>query len=145
LINRSTAISAGICIVLSVAAAFSAGSGHSWNWQTDLKPAGHFKIFSLELERGRFSWEEEEHVPSPPTPQPFGLPPASMTSISREGEPYDFIWLLELSAILPGLWLLIWPLDRMFRAPRAGFCGTCGYDMRATPHRCPECGEVPFR
>jgi hypothetical protein len=51
-------------------------------------------------------------------------------------------WLpMALLAVMPAMWL-----ERRraaHRARRLGLCAGCGYDLRGTPHRCPECGAMP--
>jgi hypothetical protein len=53
-------------------------------------------------------------------------------------------WLLALAAaIIPAVqWVRSW---RRARRIHAGACMTCGYDLRATPVRCPECGTAVLR
>lgn len=46
-----------------------------------------------------------------------------------------------LSALLPGVW--VYRRYKSRKDKRAGLCPVCGYDLRATPTRCPECGNVP--
>jgi hypothetical protein len=50
-----------------------------------------------------------------------------------------WVVLVQLFEFSSGLLQRIWRTHRIL----SGHCPTCGYDLRATPERCPECGAVP--
>jgi hypothetical protein len=76
----------------------------------------------------RYSWRD------PMTRQFHLVSPAPMLVI-----PY---WVLGIiTAVLPTVRLAVW--WRRWRRRPEGCCRACGYDLRATPERCPECGAVP--
>jgi len=55
-------------------------------------------------------------------------------------------WSVSLAAATPALGLMTMRLRSARRrrgAKAAGRCAVCGYDLRATPERCPECGSIP--
>ena len=54
-------------------------------------------------------------------------------------------WAVVLALGVPALGLVrpVVSHARNRRRARRGLCLSCGYDLRATPGRCPECGAVP--
>lgn len=53
---------------------------------------------------------------------------------------YSFGLPLTVPLVLPALWLVRYRRRRRRRI--AGACPSCGYDLRASPGRCPECGVI---
>ena len=54
------------------------------------------------------------------------------------------VWpLAALTAVLPAAWLVRRRGAATARRAARGLCATCGYDLRATPGKCPECGATP--
>lgn len=52
------------------------------------------------------------------------------------------LWIMCLIAALPGtIWAVRWKARQVKRRSKAGLCTKCGYDLRASGARCPECGE----
>jgi hypothetical protein len=53
------------------------------------------------------------------------------------------MWVVALAtAVLPLAWLATRGRRFLRRRHRQGHCARCGYDLRASPGRCPECGET---
>jgi hypothetical protein len=73
-----------------------------------------------------------------------GPPPRGQWRVG--GKP---IWIVYVPGWMPVVLLGVLPTAwvgrrlRSRRRRRAGLCSRCGYDLRATPDRCPECGAAP--
>jgi hypothetical protein len=65
-------------------------------------------------------------------------------TIDFAGYSIGFPSAIGLTLVLPLVWMSVLALEAAvrLRRGRTGLCHRCGYDLRATPDRCPECGTV---
>ncbi|MDB5355483.1 MAG: hypothetical protein JWN24_1936 [Phycisphaerales bacterium] len=152
-----SALSLLLCVVTCVLWVRSDHYYHSLRWITRYVPSGSdgnprwvdWRFFCVNDEFG-FKREEVEGV--------AGMERPPICQLDPEPYPIRFHVVYEhvadnLSASV-GIWLiflltiaapLIWGIRFTFAKRRfvVGKCAVCGYDLRATPERCPECGAVP--
>jgi hypothetical protein len=106
-----------------------AGSGmpafiRSTSSQPDSWEGGIEPLVRSRMEWGRALWPDIYHSPIP--------------GIDRRGW-FVPTWLVAALFALPVAVRIV----RRWRSIPPGNCPRCGYDLRATPDRCPECGATP--
>lgn len=81
-----------------------------------------------------------------PNTQNQGLRRLSEARLYYQANPTSLVaapyWFMALMMSIP-LALFVRSYRQTVGHLRAGRCAGCGYDLRATPDRCPECGAVP--
>jgi hypothetical protein len=71
---------------------------------------------------------------------PYGFGPNASGTMRLLAIPF---YVLTLALATPALLRVATSLTRRHSQRRSGLCRSCGYDLRATPERCPECGTTP--
>lgn len=102
-------------------------------WLTG-KMASEEPTWATRLRRLGFHWAASPREPL----RAFDDPMTLWTTVRAVGAPYWFV--LLLTAILPARRLRRWLAMRS--RLRKGLCRSCGYDLRGSPDRCPECGAA---
>jgi hypothetical protein len=119
---------------------FTGWPGNAYGWKYYRQPPGDASEASLRLYTlsvsPRDTWIEWKRC---------GLMFLRWRSASRTSSITMLIvpfWTLTTITALPPLAWLARRVRARRGSHRSGVCPTCGYDLRASPDRCPECGNV---
>ncbi len=156
-------LSLALCVGFSALAVRSAGYEDLWVLRHD---HGYWSV-SMRSGRLYLEWSPpSSHAWPTWTPRSISVLGVEVWPVTwvLPGKPYHRrmgdLSSMEGGLMFPGtavtfpIWYLIvlttlWPamltarLIRSRRRVQAGCCRICGYDLRATPDRCPECGHAP--
>jgi hypothetical protein len=86
----------------------------------------------------------------------FGIGSMPEDNINANGHVFidGFSWWINIPsyalimafAVLPFMvWIRYRQTQKSAQVAARGLCTSCGYDLRATPDRCPECGAIPVK
>jgi hypothetical protein len=164
--NLATAVSLLLCLASVVLwmRSYCVGEQISWcigsnSW---FVTSGHGEVMVVVAHgdamstRGR-RWDHIIRPPFPALPVTgFNLQPRFLGFLSGKGNvtpeiPFDAVsvpwW---PSTVVTGLLVIFLIRQSLIRRrknlrKRQGLCARCGYDLRTTPDRCPECGTIPVK
>jgi len=103
-------------------------------------------LFMLIVGIRAFSWATSDWQQSMTLPSGgVALTHQHLSWITIAGFPVSRGLPITVTAIAPSCWAISFLVRqaRSSRRLRENRCHACGYDLRATPERCPECGTVP--
>jgi hypothetical protein len=116
-------------------------------WTPSLSWSVHSEVGYLTISHPRTSGVRRPRIwfshRSSPALLPVWWPPATLQFISFNGWSVGLpMWMLLIPlGVLPACWCARWPGHARRRRIARKLCVKCGYDVRASRDKCPECGE----